>query len=196
MQAPVSERWKLVVVLGITLAEKAQQVLVYKVEPEESGIAHPSENVPWRRDQQEEQSSAHQAKFTPPSPLTRDQQIGKQCPYYKDNCDQSFGRHCKRERSVGRIPQARCSPAIKGQQSKVKGRGDGQGQQRLGNKNSGKQVVADAGDDEQSSIDAGASAKGAPGPVSSKDHEQEDRECRWQASRDLRNTYKPIAACH
>src|SRR5262249_39065193 len=50
MQQPVAHKRHLVVILRFTQSEKAQDMFVDKVEPEEVGVAPPGEQVPRRSD--------------------------------------------------------------------------------------------------------------------------------------------------
>src|SRR5207248_3322303 len=93
MQRPVCDCWELVVILRVTLAEKAQQVLVDEVEPEKSRIAHSGQDVPRSRYQQEEKRARNKMKFAPPLPFTCDEQIRKQRACNKDDRYQSLGQN-------------------------------------------------------------------------------------------------------
>src|SRR5579864_2343657 len=93
MQSPVSEGRQSRIVFGIALAEKAQEVFVHEVEPEEAWIANSGEDVPGCGNQQEQRAPAEQVKLAPATPLAGSHQVEQKSSTNEDNRHQAFGEH-------------------------------------------------------------------------------------------------------
>ena len=124
MQSPIGDRRKLVVVLRVTLAKKAQQVFIDEVEPEEALITQSSEDVPGSCDREEEKCAGNETELAPAPPFAGDEQIREQRSANKDDRHQSLGQDGYSQTGIARVPKARCSPTVEREQGEVKCSGD------------------------------------------------------------------------
>ncbi len=157
MERPVEGSGELVVVLGIALADEAEEVFVDEVEPEEAVVAKAGEDVPRRGDGKEEQGAAEQAELAPAAKFTGDQQVEEGGAGEEDDPDQPLGENGERHESVDRVPVARSvfSLAECGGEAIERG-GEEEADDDLGDESAGEEELADRGQHHQRGVEAGA----------------------------------------
>src|SRR5439155_27314782 len=135
------KRGELVVVHGIPLPQKAQEVLVDEIEPEESLVPNARQDVPRGRQQEEKPGSAHETELLPAPPLSAQQEIRSRDQADENDSDQSFGEHGERRRSITGVPPPSVALIrLEGRQKEIQRRADQEGQQRIRYEDTGEKV--------------------------------------------------------
>ena len=127
-------------------------------------IAQAGEDVPGRRNGEEQQQARHEAHLAPAPPFAGEHQPRHCGREEEDRSDQPFGQRREGERRPAHIEERR--PAVlQPSQKAVEREPDEEGEQRLRDIDAGEEKDADAGQQRERRIECGPFAEGAPSPV-------------------------------
>jgi len=179
VEEPVGEGGELVVVVGIALAEEAEDVLVDEVEPPEAvdiaeggdvaelmafaGVGEAYEDVPGGGDGEEERAAAEGLEVTPAAGLAGEIEVRDDSAKEEDGGNEALDEQGEGKCGPGPV-DAGGLVVFEAREEGVQSDEEEQAEDGFGDDEAREEEGADGGEDREASVEAGASVPGTAAP--------------------------------